>query len=265
MTQILFLVLLLTFFTSMSSLAIAQIDSELLAPSSPLPTIGVVEKENPLATGDGQFATDLPEGIIDAAREAGISLHEEGSTASLDVDFSSIEQALISEFKRNYIDDSCGDRMQTESMVLKTLEGRLDVEAEVSLMRYMCAETPRLVYTGFVPEIETTVARAVVFSKSFPVMFQLAPQVAEGGAAVTYWISADYDGPAEDELIGRWESYEEIRREMSDAVLEATQLAWEAAIGKAYQLSEGEGFVYNNVTFGRGVNGTLILTAGLKE
>ena len=52
---------------------------------------------------------------------------------------------------------------------------------------------------------------------------------------------------------------------MSDAVLEATQLAWEAAIGKAYQLSEGGGFLYNNVTFGRGVNGTLILTAGLKE
>ena len=258
MTRVVLFALLSILLLGIPVLYNAQGDSDLKATDSGWISVTGVEMEK-------TPRTELPAAIVKAVRQANVSIYDEGSVASLDIDLSSYEQAIMDELSRSHVDEKCGDRMQTESIAFMPAEDHLDVQAKVKLMRYICIEMPTLIYKGIVPKLIVTKAPAKIFSKTFPLVFQLMPQITQDGYEFdSDWINADTDYPMEADLVGRWESFNKIGDELNATVLEATILAWKTALKEAQELRKGEAVVLDYVTFLRDQDGTLKLKAGFK-
>ena len=259
MTRILPLVVSLALFLGNPVMAVAQQESGTEAAGSAGLSVDTIKELEPLVT-DSYMA------IVDAVQQASVSFYEEGSVKGFDIDLSDYEETLVAEFMGWYIDESCGDRMQAESLMLVPADGHLDIQAEVKLMRYICTEVPMVVYHGFDPRIEKTKVETKLFGKIYPLKFQLTPMITHDGYEFNSdWISVGTVYPMEVDLVGSWNNYHEIGEELDATVLQSTMLAWEKVLREAQKALEGEAMLLDDVAFKREQDGALKLTVGFKQ
>ena len=178
------------------------------------------------------------------------------------IELSIPEDKLASGLQRLYIDNECGDRIQTVSVEFRPIAGRLDVHASMKLDRTVCTTSDVIMFHGFAPVIRRKLARTQAFSDLFDIDMRIAPHLESAGWTGAFDVVSTpgtYKGYKTEELIGNLDTYAKIKGDIGSVVSGVFSLVYKTALEKVQSQMPELSVSLDDARFSRGEDGRLFL------